>query len=259
MHKVSETAQAAGTAAGTAAGASARYVRGLSRHGVVAAERMANQGIEAAERVTNDPTKRAGFHQLASMLGGSVIIGLGVSLFVHARLGVPAYDVMLTALRDHIGITLGQAAWLFTGFLYVIATFLGRRPKLNSIAYTFINGVAVDVFMALIRNPEPMAVRILFVGLGTVAIAGGIALVIHAGLTGGSLELLMRAGEDRGHDPFKVRRYIEVGIVVVGAALGGDIGIATFFFVIAMGPALRAGRQALTDHRHGRENRLATS
>ncbi len=221
------------------------WFSGISRHGVVAANRM-----------THKPENRRSVKQLISLFAGSTLIGLGVSLFVHARLGVPAYDVMLTALRDRLGISLGQAGWVFTGALFVVAALLKRPPKPSGIFYILANGVAVDTFMALINDPEPLAIRILFVVMGTLSIASGVALVIHAGLTGGAIELLMRAAEDRGRDPFTVRRWIELSIVAGGVLLGGDLGIATLFFVFTMAPALKAGQQALADHRRGRAERL---
>jgi uncharacterized membrane protein YczE len=225
---------------------SAEWFVGISRHGVLAAERAA-QG----------PRARATYRNVLSLFTGSIFIGLGVSLFVHGRLGVPAYDVMLTALRDLLGVSLGQAGWIFTSFLFLVASLLGHRPRLSGLFYVLCNGVAVDVWMRLIRDPEPLALRMLFVLLGTLAIAAGVALVIHAGLTGGAIELLMNAGTDRGLDPFQVRRAIEVLIVLVGVALGGDLGFATVFFVLTMSPALKAGQQALADHRVGRSARLA--
>lgn len=228
-----------------AARASAKWFVGISRHGVVAAERVAHL-----------PQSRNTFRQVMSQFMGSILIGLGVSLFVHARLGVPAFDVLLTALRDLFGITLGQAGWLVTGSLFALATALGRRPRISGLFYMLANGIAVDVWLRLIRDPELMSVRVLFVVLGTLAIAGGVALVVHAGLTGGAVELLMRAGEDRGLDAFKVRRSIEIMIVVTGVSLGGDIGWATLFFVLTMSPALKAGQQALADHRDGRVRRI---
>jgi uncharacterized membrane protein YczE len=225
---------------------SAEWFVGISRHGVLAAERAA-QG----------PRARATYRRALSLFSGSVFIGLGVSLFVHGRLGVPAYDVMLTALRDLFGVSLGQAGWIFTSFLFVIAALLGQRPHLSGLLYVLSNGIAVDVWMRLIRDPDLLAIRMLFVVLGTLAIAAGVALVIHAGLTGGAIELLMNAGADRGLEPFKVRRTIEILIVVGGVALGGDLGFATVFFVLTMSPALKAGQQALADHRAGRTARLA--
>ena len=67
----------------------------------------------------------------------------------------------------------------------------------------------------------------------------------------------MNAAEARGYNPFRARQLIELSIVVAGVLLGGDIGIATVFFVLAMSPMLRAGRQALDDHRRGRAERLS--
>lgn len=230
----------------TAATASAQWFVGISRHGVV-----------AAERLTHDPQNRNGFRQVMSQLAGSMLIGLGVSLFVHAQLGVPAFDVMLTALRDQLGISLGQAGWLFTGSLFLMASLLGHRPGPSGLFYLLANGISVDIWLHLIRDPEPLALRMLFVLLGTLAIAGGVALVVHAGLTGGALELLMHAGVDRGFDPFRTRQALDLLIVAAGVALGGDLGVATLFYVLTMSPALKAGRQALADHRDGRARRLA--
>ncbi len=227
---------------------SAAWFAGLSRHGIVAAERAAK-----------GPRARANLTKTLSQLAGSALIGLGVSLFVHARLGVPAFDVMLTALRDMFNITLGQASWLFTSALFGLATLLGRRPRISGLVYMFANGAAVDLWMPLIRDPGQLGIRMLFVVLGTLAIAAGIALVVHAGLTGGALDLLSLAAQDRGIDPFKARRGMEILIVLGGVLLGGDIGLATVFFVLAMSPILRAGHQALNDHRNGRAARLAVS
>ena len=222
-----------------------RWFKGLSRHGVVAAERFAAK-----------PQTRTSARQLASLFSGTVIIGLGVSLFIHSQLGVPAYDVLLSAVRDRVGISHGQAGWLVTGTLFLVATALGQRPKISGLFYLLFAGVSVDIWIRLINDPDSLAVRVLFVVFGTAAIAMGVALVIHAGLTGGSIELLMRAGETRGFDPFRVRQLLELAIVALGVILGGDLGFATVFFVVAMSPMLKAGRQALEDHRRGRAARL---
>ena len=137
-----------------------------------------------------------------------------------------------------------------------MAAALGRRPKISGIFYLLAAGVSVDIWIHLINDPDPLAVRMLFVVFGTAAIAMGVALVVHAGLTGGSIELLMHAAEDRGYDAFRVRQVLELGILVLGVVLGGDLGFATVFFVVAMAPMLKAGRQALEDHRRGRAERL---
>ncbi len=225
---------------------STRWFIGLTRGGILA----------AGERVST-PAARSGFSQIASLLMGSTMVGLGVTLFVRANLGVPAFDVMLTALRDQLGLSLGQAGWLFTGAMFLLATMLGQRPRPSALFYTLSNGIAVDTFMRLVREPQVMAVRIGFVALGILIMSAAIALVLHAGFGGGSLELLMKAGEERGLNPFRVRTVLEVLIVGTGFLLGGDFGPATVVFVLTVGPVLRAGRRALSDHRLGRQLRLA--
>lgn len=226
--------------------AGARWFVGFTRAGIMAAE----------ERVST-PATRSGFSQIASLLLGSTMIGLGVALFVRADLGVPAYDVMLTAIRDHLGLSLGQAGWVFTGFLFTVASALGQRPRPSALFFTVSNGIAVDTFMRLIREPDVLAVRLTFVGLGILIIAAAIALVLHAGFGGGSLELLMKAAEERGVNPFRVRTILEVLIVGIGMLLGGDFGPATVVFVLTISPILRAGQRALSDHRLGRQLRIA--
>jgi len=227
---------------------SAEWFVGLSRDGIVAAEQAAK-----------GPRARTSFKLTMAQLAGSVLIGLGVSLFVHARLGVPAMDVMLTALRDLLGVTHGQASWILTGLLFTIAAVLGRPPSFGGLVYMFANGVAVDLWMPLIEYPGHLGLRMLFVVLGTASIAGGVALVIHAGLTGSAIELLSRAAEVRNYDRFRARRAVELMIVLTGVILGGDIGFATIFFVLTMSPMLKAGQQALADHQAGRSARLAAS
>jgi uncharacterized membrane protein YczE len=202
------------------------------------------------------PTTRTGSRHIAALLLGSSLIGLGVSLFVRAGLGVPPYDVLLTALRDRLGLSLGQAGWLFTGLLFVVATMLGQRPRPSALAYILANGIAVDTFIHLIRSPDQMAVRFGFVVLGTLAIAAAISLILHVGLTGGAFELLMWAGERRGLNRFHVRTALEMSVIVAGVALGGDIGPATAVYVVAMSPTIRSLQMALSDHRNGRHLRL---
>ena len=131
------------------------WLAGLSRHGSLSRES------------NNIPDARTTARQAVSQLGGSLFIGLGISLYVHANLGVAAYDVMLTALRDLLGISLGQASWAFTGFLFGIATLFGNRPKLSGLGYLFFNGLSVDLWISLINDPDDMFTRLLFVLVGT--------------------------------------------------------------------------------------------
>jgi uncharacterized membrane protein YczE len=192
----------------------------------------------------------------AFLFSGSILIGFGVSFLLHAHLGLPPYDVMLSAIRVHSGLTHGQSAWVAAAVLFSISTLLGRPPKPAGLALSFLNGFSVDVAGSLLVDPDQLMVRILFAGLGTVAIAAGISLVVFSGTTGGAFDLLMLAGEDRGLRAQRVRTVLEVLVIVGGVVAGGTAGFATVAFAILIGPLLTGISQALSDHQAGRENRI---
>ena len=217
----------------------------ITRQGAVATGRRA-AGTKAAS-----PARTA-----IALIAGSTLIGLGVTFFVRARLGLPPYDVLLSAVAAGWDITHGQAAWAISGLLLVVASILGRRPSRWSLAMVFTNGAAVDFFAHLIVGPEGLAARWSFAVLGFLSIVSGVALVVHSGATGGPFELLMGAGEDRGLSPIATRTTLEVGVVAAGVLGGGIFGPATLLFALSTGVALRVILQALTDHRSGRESRL---
>ncbi len=190
------------------------------------------------------------------LASGSILIGLGVSFLVHGRLGLPPYDVMLSAIRVHTGLSHGQSAWAAAAVLFSVASLLGRPPKPAGLALAFLNGFSVDAFGALLVDPDSMVLRILFAGMGMLAITTGLALVIFSGTTGGAFDLLMQAGADRGFEAVRVRTILEVCVIVGGVAAGGTAGIATAVFAVVVGPLLRLVSQALADHRNGRHDRL---
>lgn len=223
----------------------ARYAA-LSRHGALA----------TASRLQPPVGVRRPFGVVAGLLSGSLLIGTGVALFLQARLGVPPYDVLLSAVSRLTPLSHGQAAWAVSGVLLLIASALGRRPQPAGVVFMFANGLAVDAMSQVINEPASLAGRLGFVLIGTVSIAAGIAVVLHSGTTGGAFELLMSAGADRGLRPSTVRTGLEMGVLVGGGLLGGEFGPATLLFAATIAVAMRLWVQALADHRYGRQTRL---
>lgn len=230
--------------------ASTGFALSISRHSALSVNRLAvTTGVQK-------PRAKASLRHTLSLLAGSSLIGLGVALFVHANLGLTPYDVMLSVIRDRVGISLGQAAWASSAVLFAVAAALGRRPRLGGLIFVFVSGIAVDAAIGLVQDPELIAVRVAFVVLGALFLLSGISLVVHSGLTGGPFELLMQAGADRGFDPIRIRGSLEIGIFLAGLVLGGDFGIATVAYALSVGPVMRVIGQAMQDHRQGRATRL---
>ena len=85
----------------------AALANALSRHGAI-----------TLDRARNPEATRVSLSRMAALLTGSTFIGLGVSFFVHARLGLAPYDVLLSAVSPRIGLSLGQSAWLMAAVLF---------------------------------------------------------------------------------------------------------------------------------------------
>ena len=217
----------------------------ISRHGAIA----------AAQRVT-DSRVASPVRLLAMMLVGSSFIGIGVSAFRAADVGLPPFDVLLSAIDLHTPLSHGQAAWLVSGLFMLVAAVLGQRPRLTTLLFVFANGLAVDAAAQLINPPDTWGLRVAMFGVGIASIAAGVSLVVHSGLTGGSFELLMRAGEQRGVNPERVRLGLEVTVLATGIALGGSFGLGTVVFALVIARVMTVVAQAMRDHRAGRDARL---
>jgi len=191
-----------------------------------------------------------------SLFVGSMLIGTGVALLTQAQLGLSPYDVLVSALQPRLGLSFGQTVWFVSAVLFLVAGILGQRPSRWGIAYVLANGVAIDAVAGSINSPASMAGRLFFVAAAVLLLGAGISLVVHSGSTGGSFELLMKAGEERGFDRGSVRTSLEVGILATGIVLGGSFGFATVVVALSIGPVLGFMGQALEDHSYGRSLRL---
>ena len=193
------------------------------------------------------------------MLLGSAILGIGVALLIRAELGLAPYDVFLSSIVDRASVTHGQAGWLVAGTLLLVATALGRRPRLTTLLYVLANGVAIDIAVPLIQEPSAVATRMAMAGAGMVFIAAGVALVVHSGGTGGAFELIIAAMGDRGLRPVPVRTTMELTMFGAGLVLGGAAGPMTLVFALGFGPLVLVVERALDDHRAGRAVRTGAA
>ncbi len=190
------------------------------------------------------------------MMVGSAVLGAGVALLIRAELGLPPYDVLLSAVARDLAVTHGQAGWVVAFSLLVVASLLGRRPRFATLVWIVSNGLAIDAVLPLIESPGALPTRIIFAAAGTFGIATGVALVVHSGGTGGAFELIIKGLGDRGLRPIPVRTALELTTLATGLALAGDAGPATIAFALTFGPVVVGTERALEDHRVGREARL---
>lgn len=162
---------------------------------------------------------------------------------VRAQLGVSSWDVLHDALRLNTPLTFG-AAVIVVSVAVVFGSFvMGVKPGAGTVANVILVGTFTDaiLFMGLLDGiPSanlPTRLAALLIGVMTIAVAT--ALYISAGLGAGPRDSLMLAAARRLLvSTGTSRALIEGSVLIVGALLGGKLGVGTAVFAVAIGPAI---------------------
>jgi uncharacterized membrane protein YczE len=179
--------------------------------------------------------------RLARLMFGLVLFGFGLALMLIADLGLSPWDVFHQGVSLRTGIPIGTVV-IITGLLLLI-TWIPLREKIGigTIANAIVIGLVLDT--ALYFLPE----RIDLLAARWVAMLGGVLIVaigsgyyIGAGLGPGPRDGLM-TGITRltGLPLALVRGVLEVGVLIIGWALGGTIGVGTIVFAFGIGPLVQ--------------------
>ena len=95
--------------------------------------------------------KKIGMRRILIMLLGNVFLGMGVSIFKFAGLGNDAYNAMMMALSDVVGIPYARFCAIFSVGLFVIELIAGRHfIGLGTIINTLFLGY-IDTFFVTIQ------------------------------------------------------------------------------------------------------------
>lgn len=174
--------------------------------------------------------------RLPRLLGGILVLGVGVSLIIQARLGVSPYDVLHQGLADVTGLSFGTVVVLVGLAILLVWIPLGQRFGIGTIINTLTVGFVVDAGLHVIGAPDELLLRWPMLLGGIVITALGMALYIGAGLGPGPRDGLMTGIAAKGFPIWLVRIVLELMALAIGWALGGDVGIGTVLFALGFGP-----------------------
>jgi uncharacterized membrane protein YczE len=174
--------------------------------------------------------------RLPRLFAGIVVLSFGVTLIIQARLGVSPYDVLHQGLAEVTGASFGVVV-VVLGLLILVAWIpLGQRFGIGTVINTLTVGFIVDAGLEVIGAPDELALRWPMLLIGIVVTALGMGLYIGAGLGPGPRDGLMTGISAKGFPLWLVRTLLEIIALVVGWALGGDVGIGTVLFAFGIGP-----------------------
>lgn len=175
---------------------------------------------------------------------GLFLFGVGIALMIQAHIGAAPWDVFHTGVADRVGVGVGTVILVTGAALLVLWIPLRERIGLGTILNAVLIGLFVDLAAPWLPDPEALAPRAVLFAAGMLALAVGSGFYIGAGLGTGPRDGLM-TGLARlrvAGRPVSVRvarTAIEASVLVLGALLGGSIGVGTVVFMLGIGPLVQ--------------------
>ena len=182
--------------------------------------------------------------RLVKLLVGLVLFGVGIWLGLQARLGVGPWDVLAGGLSQHLGTPFGRTSIGVSVVVLLVGLVAGVRPGIGTALNVVVIGAVIDVLLATPAldglGSRSVLLRLAATAGGIATVAAGSALYLGAHLGPGPRDGLMVALVERtGWRVGTCRALLEFGVLVLGVALGGPVGVGTLAFAMGIGPAIQ--------------------
>jgi uncharacterized membrane protein YczE len=180
--------------------------------------------------------------QLAQVLVGLWIFGVGEALLVASELGNSPWTVLAEGVSKHTPLSIGAATLAIGAAVLLCWIPLSERPGLGTVLNSIVIGISIDVTLSLLPHLEPLGVRWVSALCGIAVVGLGSGLYLTARLGPGPRDGLMTGLHARNGWPLAgVRTGIELTAVTVGALLGGTVGLGSLLFALLIGHAVSFG------------------
>ena len=168
---------------------------------------------------------------------GLALYGAAIALIVRAHLGVGPWDVLSQGVAARTGLPFGVVTNVIGALVLVLWWPLRQRPGVGTITNVLLVGSAAQLVLDLTAPVEGLPAQVgLLVG-GILLLAVATAVYVGAGLGAGPRDGLMLGLHRRlGLPIWLARTLVEGTVLLAGWLLGGDVGIGTVLFAVAIGP-----------------------
>ena len=174
---------------------------------------------------------------------GLVLFGFGVYLSIQANIGLAPWDCLCMGVTSHIPMSYGAVSICVSVVVIALDLCLGEHIGLGTLLDAVLVGASVDAFTALALLPMLhnlwLGVALMIVGL--FAMAFGMYVYMSAGLCCGPRDsMLVALGKRMRKVPIGVvNMMIMTVVLIIGALLGGPVGVGTVLDVFGSGLALQ--------------------
>jgi uncharacterized membrane protein YczE len=177
--------------------------------------------------------------RLLILIVGLALFGFGDALVVQSNLGNGPWTVFSQGLSLKTGLSLGWTTF-YTGFVVLLLWIpLKERPGFGTLANIVIISASIQVGVEIFPLQTTFLGGVASALLGIALVGIGSALYLTCGLGSGPRDGAMTGIHNRtGIRVGRVRMGIEVTVLVIGALLGGRIGLGTALFALLVGQSV---------------------
>jgi uncharacterized membrane protein YczE len=189
--------------------------------------------------------------RFTQLIGGLLLYGFTMGLMVRALLGLDPWDVFHQGLTRLVSTRVDLSyGTVITGVSMVVLLAwipLRQRPGVGTVLNAAIVGWTTDATLSVVPVTDHLGVRIALLVAAVLGNALAGALYIGAGLGPGPRDGLMTGLVARGvGSVWVVRTCLELSVLVVGALLGGALGVGTVVYAVGIGPLVHVLLPRLT-------------
>lgn len=172
----------------------------------------------------------------AELMIGLLLYGISEALMLSPAVGVDPWDVFHTGLARITGIPVGTVLIIVGAFVLLLWIPIRQRPGLGTLANIVVIGAVLDLTLGAVPTPHALWARWTVFTAGVLLNAVATGLYIGAGLGPGPRDGLTTGFAARGHSIRVVRTSVEASVLVAGWLLGGNVGLGTLAYAVAIGP-----------------------
>lgn len=168
---------------------------------------------------------------------GLAIFGLGDSLVIQSHVGNAPWSVLAQGLSLHTPFSIGACTFIIGATVLLLWWPLKERPGFGTLANIAIISLFIQIGMWIFpASNGNWILSILMVLAGIALVGAGSTLYITTGLGPGPRDGLMTAIHRKTKIRVgRVRLAIEICALIIGALLGGRVGIGTALFALLIG------------------------
>lgn len=180
-----------------------------------------------------------GFNRVLILFGGLFLFGIGDSLLIQGNIGNAPWSVFAQGVSQKLDITMGWSTFGISALVLLAWIPLREKPGFGTISNIVIIAIAIQIGVTLIPLQHNYYLGILYSLLGVAAVGMASSIYITCGLGPGPRDGLMTALHHRtGIRVGRVRMAIETTVVLLGALLGGNVGLGTLIFAAFIGQSV---------------------